>query len=299
MAETECVGIIRFSYLGLEGVGTNGFAVKHQSTDEKRAWLYEPGRLKFRIDLFEAVTLQSLKSQTNQNYKCILMINDDFPSDQFQRLEQMIIGTPIIIEKMRTMRVIRGINLCFNKHFSADCKKRITFRLDDDDAISIHWIDALYNLASEMSYDDLEARSATIFSKKALFAHNNHNLANEFGYIFRLNLKNAWSVGTAVVSTSTKFRHAYMHLHTKIHNHFDAYPLREPNYILRVFHGLNNTYSDRLIKLYSKQIRQNDGADFSFLNYDLDELFGIDLESMLNALQIGEEDFMKSLGPSE
>ena len=87
----QLLGLCRFSYLG-----GRGFQVRHGSTSERRAFLYDPARLARRWAWFEAVTLPGLLGQTDPDFTLVVMTGPDLPQPWLGRLHEIAAAHPQI-----------------------------------------------------------------------------------------------------------------------------------------------------------------------------------------------------------
>jgi len=144
MLETEDVdalvqigGLIRFS------LPTNGGFQKNPSEQaEKLAKLYAPERLAQRFRYFEAFCLPTLKNQTDPNFTVGILIGTDMPAADRARLERLIEPVPqaqIIEKPIMDHRI--AVEQAYDQIFDQQTPFRFSFRLDDDDALAIDYIE--------------------------------------------------------------------------------------------------------------------------------------------------------------
>ena len=81
---TQLLGLCRFSYLG-----GRGFQVRHESIEERRAFLYDPARLARRWAWFEQVALPGLTGQTDPDHTLVIMTGPDLPQPWLARLREI------------------------------------------------------------------------------------------------------------------------------------------------------------------------------------------------------------------
>jgi len=130
--KVQMKGLIRFSYLS-EG----GYALSSKTPEEIRAILYDPDRLARRFQLFEALTLPSIRIQRNENYKLGVLVGECFPEDAKSHLKTLIADVPQI--KLITLPYLPmpgAVRRAFDALGSdPQATHTATFRLDDDDAM--------------------------------------------------------------------------------------------------------------------------------------------------------------------
>lgn len=124
--------VVRFSY-----VASAGFRVNKLTEADVRARLYDDQRLARRFAMFEALTLPSLRAQTDGDFTTVVLIGDDFPTGWRARLESLL-------HKLGDGRVValppQG-NYAATKTALTRClhdkaSHVVSMRLDDDDALS-------------------------------------------------------------------------------------------------------------------------------------------------------------------
>ena len=135
----QVIGLCRFSYLG-EG----GFQVEHASLEERAAFLYDPERLEARFRTFEACTLPALRAQTDPDFTFLVVIGDSFPIWARTRLETLLADIPQSVIQPHPPRqhraVMRDAIKTLRLDTGAPC---LQFRMDDDDAVSVHFVKRL------------------------------------------------------------------------------------------------------------------------------------------------------------
>jgi len=141
----QAIGLCRFSYPAL-----GGFQVEHDTIDDRIAYLYEETRLNERFQLLEAVALPCLRAQTDPNFSLIIVIGDQFPARHERRLEALIEDFPQALihkEPPRNQReVMKEILNAARIDPGEPC---LQFRYDDDDAVSVDFIEKLRKAAKD------------------------------------------------------------------------------------------------------------------------------------------------------
>ena len=135
----QVIGLCRFSYPAI-----GGFQVEHDSLEERIAYLYAEERLEERFQLMETVALPCLREQTDQEFELIIVIGDSLPKRHRDRLHDITAGMPqvrIHSEPPRKQRpVMKEILNKARRDPDAPC---LQFRHDDDDAVSVDFIERL------------------------------------------------------------------------------------------------------------------------------------------------------------
>jgi Putative rhamnosyl transferase len=135
----QVIGLCRFSYPAI-----GGFQVEHNSLEERIAFLYGEARLEERFRLMETIALPCLREQTDQDFELIIVIGDSLPAHHVARLRDLcadIEQIRIHIEPPRKQReVMKEILNAARRDPKAPC---LQFRHDDDDAVSVDFIERL------------------------------------------------------------------------------------------------------------------------------------------------------------
>ncbi len=135
----QVIGICRFSYPAL-----GGFQVEHDSIAERIAYLYAPQRMAARFAFFEAFTLPCLRAQTDPDFSFVIVVGDSLPQPYLDRLQDLIADVPQIVLQQHESgphRAVmkRAIN-ALRRDTNEPC---LQFRLDDDDAVAVSFVQEL------------------------------------------------------------------------------------------------------------------------------------------------------------
>ncbi len=141
----QVIGLCRFSYPAL-----GGFQVEHQSLEDRTAYLYAPERLEERFRTFEAFTLPALTAQTDPDFTFLIIVGDSLPEAYRARLDALLSDLPqavvqahppgphrqVMQEAINSVRRAKGPSL--------------QFRMDDDDAVAVTYVDKLREAARDV-----------------------------------------------------------------------------------------------------------------------------------------------------
>lgn len=142
---TIVIGFCRFSY-----PAKGGFQVEHSSIEDREAFLYAADRLEERFRLFEHITLPALKAQTDPDFQFIVLIGQSLPDPALTRLRDLLADLPqarIVARAPQPHRKVcqEVINLSRGT-LDNTC---LQFRMDDDDAVAIDFVQELRSAAEE------------------------------------------------------------------------------------------------------------------------------------------------------
>ncbi|MFN4101032.1 MAG: glycosyltransferase, partial [Pararhodobacter sp.] len=131
----QVIGICRFSWPAL-----GGFKTKHDTPEQRAAYLYAPARLDERFRLFEAFTLPSIRAQTDPDFTFLIVIGPDLPADRLAQLQALVADVPqAVIHAQPPGNHRAGMKEAINHHRRRGIWS-LQFRHDDDDAINLRFV---------------------------------------------------------------------------------------------------------------------------------------------------------------
>ncbi len=143
----QFIGLCRFSYPG-EG----GFQVAHASLEERIAYLYAPERLEERFRFLECFTLPSIRAQSDPDFTFLIVIGDSLPAEHRTRLAGLCADIPQVrIEACPPgphRPVMKEVINAFRESGRGPC---LQFRLDDDDAVAVDFVERLRRAAGQVA----------------------------------------------------------------------------------------------------------------------------------------------------
>jgi hypothetical protein len=141
------VGVCRFSYLG-----KGGFKVAHEDTAALAAFLYDEVRMEERFRLFEAITLPCVAAQTDPDFTFLIITGKWFPPHYLDRLKGLIADIPQCAIRQYPPRPHRKIMEKAVNHWRGEPETPcLQFRLDDDDAMAVTFVEKLKQTAYDLS----------------------------------------------------------------------------------------------------------------------------------------------------
>jgi hypothetical protein len=141
------VGLCRFSYAG-EG----GFKVGHDDFTSLEGFLYGAERMEERFRLFEAITLPSVANQTDPDFTFLIVTGDGFPTPYLDRLTNLVKNIPQCVIRQYPPRPHRRImSKAINDWRGAPDEPSLQFRLDDDDAMALSFVEKFKQAASDLT----------------------------------------------------------------------------------------------------------------------------------------------------
>ncbi len=145
-AKMQVIGLCRFSYPAL-----GGFQIEHETPEARAAFLYDPVRMEERFATFVALTLPSLKAQTDPDFTLAIVVGEAMPETLLARLLDLVEDIPqaIIIPRApgRHRQVMREI---INDVRHDSPLPSLQFRMDDDDAVAVTFVQRLREAAGDL-----------------------------------------------------------------------------------------------------------------------------------------------------
>lgn len=251
----QVIGICRFSYPAL-----GGFQIRHETLEERRAFLYAPERMEERFHAFEAIALPGLKAQTDPNFTFIVATGECLPAQYRARLEALLSDFPqarIVSWPSERHRpaMQRIINTFRDQESALPC---IQFRHDDDDAIATNYIERL-----RAAVDD-----CGVLIKKHRFVGIDFNR----GYSARVtasgleineSILQSYGVALAMVIAPEMKKTIMNFAHHKLNHFMPTVTFTEPHMFIRLHGEFNDSH-----------VRTNvDGMTFEPLDQEGEDLF--------------------------
>lgn len=233
------VGICRFSYSGLGG----GFKRNHENLAEREAHLYAPERMESRFRHFECLTLPSLAAQRDGDFSFVIVIGTTLPQPWRDRLHDLTAPVPqirIVQKDVTRLNHHKALTSALKQELGANDTDSVQFRLDDDDAVSVHFIDRLRQAWTE---------TAPIRADRPAVAVDFNS-----GHIVRLSRQGIsarqvfppfWSCALAAMFRPGAEDTVMTFPHHRIHTQMPALVCPDQEMFLRAAHHDNDSMADR------------------------------------------------------
>lgn len=135
----QIIGLCRFSYLGL-----GGFQVRHDSLEDRAAYLYAPHRMEQRFRTFETITLPPLRAQTDPDFTLLIVTGESLPGPYYSRLMALVGDMPqVVVQKHPPDDHRKRMRKAINSVRQFDPAPCAQFRMDDDDAVACSYVEKL------------------------------------------------------------------------------------------------------------------------------------------------------------
>ena len=259
--DMQVIGLCRFSYPAL-----GGFQVEHKSPEARAAYLYDPARIDERFRMFEAFTLPALRAQTDEDFTFVVVIGEDFPTPMRNRLESLLADLPQAQVQAWPSgphrEVMREAINAVREERKSPC---LQFRMDDDDAVSVHFVERLRTLAGEC---------------RPLLRHNTH-VAFDFntGWVASPGangiravqvVEHLWTPALAM-STKGKHRNTIMNFgHTKLGRFMPVITMPTPHMFLRGHNDHNDSRQKENIRRFNLEPLDVEGEALFRAEFNVD-----------------------------
>lgn len=142
----QVIGLCRFSYPAI-----GGFQVDFDDFQEKLDYLYAPARMEERFATFETITLPPLRAQTDPLFTLVVVIGDSLPAPYRDRLEALLADMPQAVIQTHPPAQHRPImKKVINSVRFDDGLPCLQFRMDDDDAVAVDFVERLRQVAGDV-----------------------------------------------------------------------------------------------------------------------------------------------------
>ncbi|MFT4012724.1 MAG: glycosyltransferase [Paracoccus sp. (in: a-proteobacteria)] len=151
------VGICRFSLLGRgdwKAYQGKSEAELEAVYREKAAELFAPDRMEARLATFEHLTLASLRAQSDQDFRFVVLASEQMPATYRARLDAICAAVPQVrVFYFGTTAVDEAQCVAFDR-IRASFADTLQFRLDDDDCLCAEFVALLRQHASPLMTGD-------------------------------------------------------------------------------------------------------------------------------------------------
>ncbi|NOD78372.1 MULTISPECIES: putative rhamnosyl transferase [unclassified Ruegeria] len=228
----QVIGLCRFSYPAI-----GGFRLSHKTIEEHRQFLYAPDRMEERFRLFETVTLSGFRVQTDERFELLVITETCLPQPYSDRLRDLVAGIKQvrIIEKDPAdhKQVMRET---LNTARTDPHKPCLQFRHDDDDAVSVDFIEKLRSATRENAGLMQQSESVAIDYNHGYVARcNKHQI--HVAQVYRTLL----GVGLGMYIQGGSKRTIFDRLHNRLARFMPVVSYPDAPMWMRMLHGFNDS----------------------------------------------------------
>jgi len=229
------IGLCRFSYPAI-----GGFKTTHTDTASREAYLYAPERLASRLRHFQALTLASLRAQTDPDFTLLVLVGTSLPAPFRARLDAMVADVPqvriIARPPGKHRQVMQSLLL---EELGQGPPESIQFRLDDDDAVGVQFVERLRTLAHSSAKMRRPYRFFGID-----YNHGYSAMLGPTGIRAEAVTPHMWSCGMALICGAGQTRTIMNVGHQKLHQMIPTLILPKPEMFVRGVHANNDSLKD-------------------------------------------------------
>ena len=262
--KAQVVGVVRFSVLT-----EDYYAETHGSVEAIGAHLFSDERLALRFRLFETLCLPSLVAQSDQDFRVVVLTSTLLPEVARARLEALV--EPHDNITIFAADPARHYQICKQAYASAyddGYSHRLSFRLDDDDAVSHDFVARLKAISGPLLELQPDEPTMIAFNRGFYVEVTGEGGNQVLDTVERAPL----SVGLALLHPISYGRNPYRYNHRAIAQHYTLYSdISGPSFI-RTIHSDNKSSPAKLgitgkmkPKDIERQITQHFGFDMKAL----------------------------------
>lgn len=145
------VGHCRFSYFGLTDTGRE---ILTEDDAHQKLWTDE--RMNARFHLFENLLLPSIRAQTDPHFSLVILTSEKMPDRFHRRLAEATRDVPqIAILRTESTSANRVLGEVIHEANDKGRKPSVNFRVDDDDAFSIDYVEKLREASERLPLGSL------------------------------------------------------------------------------------------------------------------------------------------------
>ena len=226
------IGLCRFSYPAL-----GGFKRMHRSVAEREAYLYAPDRMALRFRHFESLTLPSIAAQTHGDFTFLVVTGESLPAPWRAHLHDLAGTVPQMrVVEMAPMRHRDAMRRAIKAALGDDDTGSIQFRLDDDDAVSVGFVQSLRRV------ERTTRRMRRNWRNLAVEYNRGHAVRlSEHGIAAEPVQTRFWACGLAVLFRPGDPKTVMNYAHHKLHHDMPTLIDPGPEMYLRALHDDNDT----------------------------------------------------------
>ena len=261
----QAVGVLRFSVLT-----TDFITQKLVSFEHIRANIFRPDRLELRFRLFEALCLPSLARQSDGDFQFTVLTSAEMPGAFLDRLRDITAPYPHIhVMAAPVAGHYQLIKQAYAGMGGDGASHRLSFRLDDDDALDLDYIARLKRHgAALIGLSGAELPTAIAYNRGFYVELTEGGDNPLIDAVERAPL----SVGTALMHRAEEPLNPYRYNHRAFAQHYNLWSDISVPGFLRTIHsdnvstpakqGISGKMRPRMVE---KQIRRHFGVDPAML----------------------------------
>ena len=263
----QIVGVVRFSVLT-----EDYYAETYGTVDAIADHLFSPARMELRFKLFETLCLPSLVAQSDQDFRVVVLTSTLLPAEARARLDALVAPHDNI--SIFAADPARHYQICKQAYASAyedGYTHRLSFRLDDDDALARDFVARLKLMALPLL--DLQPDQPTMIAfNRGFYVEVSGQGGNE---VLDTVERSPLSVGLTLLHPVSYGRNPYRYNHRAIGQHYTLYSDISEAGFIRTIHSDNKSSPAKLGitgKMKPKDIESEVAKRFGFSIQSLRDL---------------------------
>ena len=269
-------GICRFSYLATRGWKRT----VAEDTEATAAALYAPERMVERFRIFEALCLPSILAQTDPDFDFILIVSFAMPQEWRARLDALVAPHDRLhVVTLKPRPMTEAVTVALRRTLGRGQPEPVVqFCLDDDDALSIHYVARLRAEASGVLASPMGERLPVAINQPRGITLGNQDGCFEARETFAPFL----ALGLALITDGRIPTNVYVCPHLKTPTRILSMADPKPMTYLRGIHDHHDSQGilkGRTLLLEPERFRRHLENEFPFTNEAaLEAVFGPQLE---------------------
>lgn len=262
--KVQVIGVVRFSVL------TDDYSVhKYGAPETLRARLFDIPRLTERLRMFQALCLGTLARQSDPDFRVTILSSADLPAAILDPLQRMLAPHPQFdLFRPDPAAHYPLTREAYDRAARPGYSHRVSFRLDDDDGVSLDFVARLRHLATHlMAMQD--APTIIAFNRGFYLERLGEGENRIIDCVERAPL----SVGTALVHRDDHVSNPYRYNHRAFPQHYNTFSDIGAPVFLRTIHADNVSNPD--MRGIFGQMRRRE------VKAALRDRFGLDADQLL------------------
>ncbi len=258
----QVIGLCRFSY-----PAQGGFQVEHDSDAARMAYLWSSERMEERFRTFQSFTLPAMRAQTDPDFTFLIVIGDQMPKVYKDRLRDLLGNFPQAVLQEHAPGPHRQVMKdAINSVRQNRPAPSLQFRMDDDDAVSVRYVECLREAAQDLRQLLRKNRHVAIDFNQGWIARPGPD-----GLMVKRTVEPLWTAGLAI-SVKPAAQNTIMNFgHSKLARHMPVVSFTGEDMFLRGHNDHNDSrQKKRGVRQFDLAPITPDEAEFFRLNYNID-----------------------------
>lgn len=266
--KNQIIGLLRFSYPAQEG-----FSVSQLSPAALEDHLYDPDRLETKFSYLETITLPSLAAQTDPDFTLVIKSGQNLPwpfKKRIRRLEERYGFVKSVF--LQRMGAAGAAKRGFRRALEEDATHVTGFRIDDDDAVAVDYIEKTRLLSNKIIDAGLAIRPFVIAFSKGVY----WNLADPKQSFYEFREAQPLGLACAMITTSDLETSIYRYNHRRLPCHVPTFMDPDDFMFLRTLHWHND--SGRRVPPHAEILNHNKAWKL------FEKRFGLDVRAAISLM---------------